>query len=224
MNKIIIPTILAATVLIVGMFAFMPINTVSTVHETIVLTVGGASVTTSDSVTVNDINDTSVFQQFVLSSEKPYTVHDIEVIGTVDAIDCSSDERIRASIASFPAEYGTNVTLAALDNADEKFLNSDNQEIVDSNDIELTQTWSMHSEDSTESVGRETLTQDTRIAVQLEFEDPTCSGSGPTSFAATVKYYLRGVTAEDVDVAVFETEVSWEPLALLEDDEGGDEP
>ena len=75
----------------------------------------------------------------------------------------------------------------------------------------------MHSEDRVESVGRETLTQDTRIAVQLEFREPECGD--PNDFAATVKYYLRGVTAEDVDVAVFETEVSWVPLALFEDDE-----
>jgi len=217
MNKIIIPTILVATVLIVGIFAFMPIDKVSTVHGTIILNVGGASVTTSDSVTIDDLDDDNVFRQFVLSSDKPYTVHDIEVIGTVDDEGCSSSERIFVSVVSFPAEYGTNVTLAAIDSADENFSNSFDEIVVESTNSEVTQTWSLHSEDRESSVGRDTLTQDTRISVQLEFEEPACGD--PNDFAATVKYYLRGVTAEDVDVDVFETEEDFDDVPLSGDDE-----
>jgi len=116
MNKIIIPTILVATVLIVGIFALIPINPASTVHGTIVLTVGGASVTTSDSITVDDVDDDE-FHQFVLSSDKPYTVHDIEVTATIGDT-CGDGDRLRAGAVTFPAEYGTNVTLARIDNAD----------------------------------------------------------------------------------------------------------
>jgi len=37
MNKLVIPTILLATVMVAGMFAFMPVNQASTVHATIII-------------------------------------------------------------------------------------------------------------------------------------------------------------------------------------------
>jgi len=43
MNKLIIPTILTATVLVAGIFAFMPVQQASTVHTTIVADVGEAA-------------------------------------------------------------------------------------------------------------------------------------------------------------------------------------
>ena len=44
MNKLIIPTILIATVLVAGIFAFMPVEQASTVHETIIADIGGVAI------------------------------------------------------------------------------------------------------------------------------------------------------------------------------------
>jgi len=80
----------------------------------------------------------------------------------------------------------------------------------------------MHQDDRDDGIGRETLSQDTRVAVQLEFEDDC---GEPTDWTATVKYYLRGVTAEDVDVDVFETEedILGFSLELDLEEAGGDD-
>ena len=45
MNKLTIPAILAATVMVAGMFAFMPVQQASTVHTTGTMTLGADSIT-----------------------------------------------------------------------------------------------------------------------------------------------------------------------------------
>ena len=50
MNKFAIPTILLATVMVAGMFAFIPVNQASTVHNTIVDDIVGEGGTTNDQV------------------------------------------------------------------------------------------------------------------------------------------------------------------------------
>ena len=52
MNKLLIPTMLTAAILIAGVFAFLPIEQASTVHTTIINTLGGAD--NDDLTTVKD--------------------------------------------------------------------------------------------------------------------------------------------------------------------------
>ena len=52
MNKLLIPTILTATVLIAGIFAFLTVEKVSTVHDTIIAALDGAD--NDDLTTVKD--------------------------------------------------------------------------------------------------------------------------------------------------------------------------
>jgi len=54
MNKLTIPAILVATVMVAGIFAFMPVEQASTVHDTIITTLGGsATPVTNNAVNTN---------------------------------------------------------------------------------------------------------------------------------------------------------------------------
>lgn len=60
MNKLVIPSILTAAVLIAGMFAFMPIDKASTVHTTIIASnkAGGVdTIVLADPVTIEAVQD-----------------------------------------------------------------------------------------------------------------------------------------------------------------------
>ena len=200
MNKVILPTILAATVLIVGVFAFMPIDEASTVHETILLNAGGASAIVSGLATVDNLNDTRAWRNVVLESEKPYTVHDIQIKGDIVEPDSCSEDRIVVDSLVFPAEYGTNMTKADDDDQDEEYFDDSNEVVVDGADSELPNTWSMHIKDRDDEEGRNTFTQNTNIGIQLQFE--AFCGIDLDDFTAEVTFYLRGVTNDDVTVTV----------------------
>jgi len=57
MNSITIPSLLAATILVAGIFAFMPIEEASTVHTTIQANTSQISVVTDQSVVANTASD-----------------------------------------------------------------------------------------------------------------------------------------------------------------------
>ena len=199
MNKIILPTILAATVLIVGVFAFMPIDEASTVHETIIQNTGGASATVSGLATVDDLNSATAWRNFILASDKPYTVHDVQIKADIDGPDCSNNKIIVDSIV-FPAEYGTNMTKADVDGQDQRYFDDSEETVVDGSDSVLPNTFSMHVEDRDDEEGRNTFTQNTNIGIQLQFE--AFCDTDLVDFTAEVIFYLRGVTDGDVTVTV----------------------
>jgi len=74
-NKLIIPAILAATVLIAGIFVLMPVEKASTVHTTI-LAANVQLRTDSVTVTTTGVGDDAVI---TISSDKDYTVIDIVI-------------------------------------------------------------------------------------------------------------------------------------------------
>ena len=59
MNKLLIPSILAVTVLIAGIFAFIPVDKATTVHDQIIAAILGTGTIDltdiSDSMTINDV-------------------------------------------------------------------------------------------------------------------------------------------------------------------------
>ena len=88
MNKLTIPSILAATVLIAGIFAFMPVEKASTVHVTIGDKIDTLGTELSDAVDViNELDEVSSFRtemvtdmdhhpgdKYTLDCSEPYTV------------------------------------------------------------------------------------------------------------------------------------------------------
>ena len=216
MNKIIIPTILAATVLIAGVFAFLPAGQVTTVHPEVSQNAAGASVTVSDSVTSTNLDETTVYHHFVLTSDEPFTLHDIEVKGQITGPDCSSN-LIETGADNFPEEYGTNATQALIDKG-QSLSNSDTNTVVDGNDDKNPQTWSLRADDGDDSVGRQTFTEFTNLVVQTRFIE-SCDGTA--DFTAMVTFFLRGVTETDVEITTFEdtTQLSGTSLILIIDEE-----
>ena len=61
MNKIVIPAILVATILITGFFAFMPINDATTVHTTIQAAIGEGFRVSSGAKSLGGVGGTSTF-------------------------------------------------------------------------------------------------------------------------------------------------------------------
>lgn len=111
MNKIAIPAILVATVMVAGMFAFMPVEQASTVHVQTIQGISGASATvTANTVTSTNLNNTSEFHWIVLESNEIFTIKEIEVKSTIaTGLDDSGDFTNFNDVLLFPAEYYTTV-------------------------------------------------------------------------------------------------------------------
>jgi len=207
MNKIIIPTILAATILVVGMFALIPVDTASTIHFTLLQGIFGSSVVLTESVS-GEIAGTccteTEYHQFILSSEKPFTIHDITVKGNLNAT-TSSDE-IKVRISAYPEQYGEGAG-SATDADDDSRLKDvlddtgDSAEVVDGNDDEIPQTWSLMRADADQSTGEAWFGPNQNVIVEIEFRN---SGGDDIEYNAMVSFYLRGVLGENVDVDVHE--------------------
>ena len=109
MNKIIIPSILAATILVAGMFAFMPVQKASTVHTTIQSTIL-QSVAKSDT-------DVATGDALTLTCTAPFVVHAINVDadGTLatDTVDVDFDPDGAGTVWDLVANFVSAVDLAA---------------------------------------------------------------------------------------------------------------
>ena len=131
MNKIIIPIILSAVILIAGVFAFVPVEKASTVHGTIPSLVDGGSLIeagtitvdmlstdlSTDSLTITSTTDFVVFCQIVNdpASDTSFTIADSGDGDATNTFDIDSDQNLAIQWA---ADAGDTVTLssaAALD-------------------------------------------------------------------------------------------------------------
>ena len=191
--------------MVAGIFSFITIEKASAVHIFLLSGAGGASATVSKTVTTNstELSNDLVRHNFLLESTKSYTIHDITVKSEIkDTTDCSSD-KVYVEIDAFPAEYG-NYTLAVIDNKEERLLDDGRAVILDGNDEVNPQTWSKNVEDRDDSVGRNTIQQDTIVVTQVTFRE-SCGATN--DFSAEVTYYLSGVNADDVVLTLDEDQL-----------------
>jgi len=205
-TKIILPIILAGIVLMVGLVAFMPIYQASTIHTTLLQGMSGAS-----AIVTKEVTDDLVFccdeffYQFILTSDKPFYIHDITVKGNMNTTD-GSDDRIEVKVSGYPAEYGNGADSAGTAKDDGNLhkvcdeCSGDSGRVLDGGDDEdfFPVTWSMMLTDATEDVSDPGFGPDQNIVVQLKFLNEGCCSD--TQFNGMVTFYLRGVTAEDVDI------------------------
>ena len=202
MNKIIIPTILAATVLIVAIFSLMPVDKATTIHSSVLVV---------STTLTNSTNSTSLvgdkYHHFILSSSEPFTIHDItvkgEITGTTD-----SGHKIRVTeIGAYPDEYGNDPQSAVDDDRlndvcdDCDSESSEDNVVVDGNDSKNPQTWSMNSVDANNSVGELGFGPSQNIVVEICFKD---GAGGDPNMTAMVTFHLKGVEDGDVSVKVNE--------------------
>ena len=119
MNRLVIPSILAATVLVAGMFAFMPVDKASTVHTTI-----QAATTDLTSVTKIDddapLNNIETGDAVSVTCTQPFIVRtvQIDISNTVAAGDitgtfASDADGATADFASVNILTGVNVGLTS---------------------------------------------------------------------------------------------------------------
>ena len=132
MNKIVIPAILGITIIIAGIFAFMPIEKAATVHTTIIADLQGTSALTDTIVktTLNVANtpgtillDVQVDQDFtaeigqffVTVADATVTIQDIRienaggtVVETIDFVDIAV---VVGSQIVFPQDVHPNISL-----------------------------------------------------------------------------------------------------------------
>ena len=224
MIKLTIPVILAATIVVAGLFAFAPVEQASTVHETVATSISGAQTIVSQSVTSFDLSATAggfgdadrEYHQFVLTSEVPFTIHDIEVTATMtgSTTDASDDMRVRA--IAYPAEYGSAATdengggpeSDRRDSTSDDMFGSDT--ILDGNDSLDTLTWSMSAENADDNNGLFSFTENTNVLFQLTFLE---SGFDDTvDFTADVTFYLSGAAQDDVELFLDEDVVSGDQI------------
>ena len=202
MNKLVIPTILAATVLIAGMFAFIQVDKATTIHLLLNQGVSGVTKTIVNTVSSEGLTDTA-FHHFILSSDVPFTIHDITVKGEIENSDENGGDSIQVAIQGYPAAYGNNATKANEESRlDEIYddTSGDANRVVDGNDEVNPRTWSMNMADASGNVGALTFGPNQHILVEVCFEDDD-EGDDASDYTATVTFWLRGVFGED-DVTV----------------------
>jgi len=208
MNKLVIPSILLTTVMVAGIFAFMPVEQVSTVHETdIVAQVSGASaIVSSDTITNTFAGAAVVNHWFVMSSTVPYTIQDIEVRGTIAAtLTTATDTQILRNVNAFPAEYATTVadiTLAVVTDArDYNLCNGCPDVFIDGTDGKGTLTYSLGpNESATGAQTNQSFGPNTKILVQIT---QTEVGDEGGDMSSTVTFYLKGPQASNITVTEF---------------------
>jgi len=218
MNKLILPTILVATVLVVAVFSIIPVDKATTIHNQILAGMSGVSAVETKSVTSTSSDmeaDSDIFHWFILKSDKPYTIHDItvkaEVVNGTHPFDT-----IEVEVFGYPAEYGNDPKGAQSDSRDKDILDDTStqakQVIGGSHDGETStgqfvsenpQTWSLTRADADQSTGPLTFAAATNILVQVEFRDFS-SGASANEFTAMVTFHLRGVSADDVSITLVE--------------------
>ena len=199
MNKLAIPAILAATVLVAGIFAFSPVEQASTVHLTISSDISGAPTTVTDTVTTLDLNADNAFHHFVLTSEVPFTIHDIEVEGTiVDAGDGCDEIRVLAE--AYPAEYLLDGIQADDDGRTDRLFGDDT--VVAFGDNFLTQTWSRTSEDGNDQASELRFTENTNVILQIQFTETNCGGIDTADYTADVTFYISGASEAQVELTL----------------------
>jgi len=84
MNKLAIPTILLATVMVAGMFAFMPVEQASTVHDSgAIITAGGAVLDADEDLNDRIVagNDDDITITIGTDNNTPFIVHQIIACG-----------------------------------------------------------------------------------------------------------------------------------------------
>lgn len=82
MKKIVIPAVLAATILVAGMFAFMPVQKASTVHTGLS---SGVSAITRDNVSIHDVTLAANERLIVIDNAGIGGVSDVEVTARLPA-------------------------------------------------------------------------------------------------------------------------------------------
>ena len=218
MNKLVMPTMLLATIMIAGMFAFIPIENASTFHLLLNQGISGASSTETKSVSTDDVSSGDgingiVHHNFILESDVPFTIHDITVKGEIDNSD-TNDDVIRVAVRGYPGEYDLDPKAARNDNRLTQICDDcrgNDGTVISGDDEVTTQTWSMVAVDKTQSSGDLTFGPDTNIVVQICFDD---DGSA-SDYSAEVTFYLRGIFSDD-DVSLTLVEGS-----TVDDDDNG---
>jgi len=207
MNKFAIPTILIATVMVAGMFAFMPVEQASTVHTTIVAEISGASViVSSDTISDTFSGAATVRHWVVLESTVPFTIRDIEVRSTIDAaLGDAADQAQLEGIVAFPAEYDTTVADIALaittDGRSEIVCDNCSFTIIDGNDAKNTLTVSFTglTQDSDVPLTK-TYGPNTKILLEIEHVE---NDGNAGDISSVVTFYLSGPVASQVTVTTF---------------------
>ena len=134
MNKIVIPAILVATILIAGIFALAPVEKAATVHTTIISDLQGTSILTDTAVKVNldvanaagtTLIDVSVNQDFtaeigqffVTVADENITIEDIRILNANDVeVEIINFADIVVGVGSeivFPQDIHSNISLPA---------------------------------------------------------------------------------------------------------------
>ena len=211
MNKITIPIILTATVIIAGFFAISPVEQAITVHSSnLIESSASPFVTVSTTITNTFAVADQQFHWVILESTQPYTILDIELQGTLDAGMGDFLDRVRINtVASFNGEYATSV--AGINQA----LNLDSFEILlcqncartflDGDDRFDTFTYSFTegeiNQNNPDPPTAFSFGPNTKIFLQTEQRE---NDNDPGDITTVVTFYLSGPSAADVTLTVFE--------------------
>ena len=207
MNKLAIPAILAATVMVAGMFAFMPVEQASTVHAT-----GFTNISTAATIISAKLVDTNSFTAgntgaerhlIMFESDVAYTISDIEVKGTLAAALDSSNERIRLStIEAASIEYArtTNgISDLTGDNNQVDIYGEGSETVVEGDEtfdsmILGAASLAVETEDKAMTFGPNTF-----VIVELKMQKQN-TGDNVGDMEAIVTFYVTGATPDNITI------------------------
>ena len=208
MNKFAIPTILLTTVMVAGMFAFMPVEQASTVHTTGTIVVpSSVTIISADPVSTSFSGAAgSEFHRIILESTVPFTIDDIEIKGTLAGTLPDAGDQIEINrVYGFPAEYDSDVagtTLAITTDSAQQSLDQNASFSVIEGDWGIdTGTYSLSANEISDDAGQRTFGPNTKIVVEIQMiEDDNDTGVA----TATVTFYLSGAQAANITINEFE--------------------
>ena len=212
MRKLVIPSILAVTVLIAGFFAFSPIEQASTTHTTIVSDIvndvsGASAIVSSDPVSNTFDGIEEVIHYVILESDVAFTIKDIEIENTIDAALEDNLDRLRLdTVRAFPGEYASTVAgvtdASADDNNWKDLCDQCTETMIIGNDTLNTVTSSLNAlENDRGSADNWSFGPNTKIFIQI-FQSEDDGEAGDMS--STVTFYLSGPVAGDITITEFE--------------------
>ena len=209
MNKLTIPAILAATVMVAGMFAFMPVEQASTVHTSSTTNLSTAAVVISSNTVDSSFtasNSGTERHLIMFESDVAYTISDIEVKGTMAAAFDRSSEKIRISaVEASPIEYAR--TANGISDLTGDFNQQDlmgegttnDQQIVEGDETLSTRTLSFSAIEIDDESSPITFGPNTFILVEIEMQKDNIAGNAGV-MDAIVTFYVTGATEDNIKI------------------------
>jgi len=206
MNKLAIPAILVATVMVAGAFTFMPVEQASTVHTT------GVNISTAPTTIVSTVDsdftaDTTAGTErhwIMIESDVAWTLQDIEIENTLTAgLDNGGDRIVLRAVESFPQEFAKTtggISAATGEGHSERLCQSCDEIMLRGDDSLDTYTHSFNGSEINNDKGVTSLGPNTFVIVEIQMEKNGGDTGNSGTMTSVVTFYVSGANEGNLEI------------------------